>query len=184
MKKLIIAACTATLFSGAAMAGPNHKQGHAHKHAVRHYQQHDHHPHQKPARRNHHRDLFNFALFVGTALAIDAALDHHHDNKPYAHGPHTHGPAKPRPKPYVGKANINQRQVKQAKRIKQGVRSGELVKAEAKKLREQQRRIARLEANFRADGHLSKKERKIIQAKLDNASERIYALKHNHRTSY
>lgn len=179
MKKLIIAACATSLFSGAALAGPNHKHGRTHEQATRHYDQHREH---RAHKQNFHKDLFNFALFVGAALAIDAALDDHNDHYDKPAKPHRPHQAKPTPKPYAGGASINARQDRQARRIKQGVRSGELVRKEAKQLRRQQRRIADLEHEFRADGRFSKKERRIIQAKLDKASDRIYELKHNHRS--
>lgn len=180
MKKLIIATCAASLFSTATLAAPKH----VHKHQ-RHHAAHQH------SKNDFHRDLFHLALFAGAVLAIDAALDddgkhdHYKPNKPHRphhHGPHQHGDYAAGPRPQA--MGINARQERQAKRIRQGVRSGELVPKEAKRLRKQQRNIARMESNFRADGKFNKKERAIIQAKLDKASERIYALKHNDRYRY
>lgn len=199
MKRLIIAACTASLFSGAALAGPHNKHGKAHKHATQHAQN-------KHSKHKLHRDLFNLALFVGTAFAIDAALDNHGDKHDSRHqrryddrpnnrhdnrhaGRHNSGPSS-RPQAdrhdrrHHAQQNINQRQDRQHRRIRQGVRSGELVRKEAQRLRKQQRHIADLERNFRADGRFNKKERQIIVSKLDNASERIYKLKHNDRYRY
>ena len=184
MKKFIALTVAGVLLSGAAAAGPAHKHGH--KHGYGH-----HHHNRVHVNGDFAKTLAAFALIAGTAIAIDAALDDYDDyDKPREpngrpHRPHANAhDAKPRPKPFAGKANINQRQDRQAWRIREGVRSGELVRKEAKQLRKQQRRIAYLEADFRADGKFTKKERSIIQARLDNASKAIYRLKHNQRTRY
>ena len=76
---------------------------------------------------------------------------------------------------------FEQRLDRQHLRIKQGVRSGELTRKEAKRLRKQHRRIVRLERKFSRDGHLSRQERRTLRQKLDAASDRIYRLKHNDR---
>ena len=76
---------------------------------------------------------------------------------------------------------FEQRLDRQHLRIKQGVRSGELTRKEAKRLRKQHRRIARLENKFWNDGHLTRHERRTLRRKLDAASDRIYRLKHNDR---
>lgn len=64
-------------------------------------------------------------------------------------------------------------------RIERGIESGELTRREARKLMKQQRRIHRLAREFYADDHLGKRERRILTQKLDRASDRIHALKHN-----
>ena len=66
-------------------------------------------------------------------------------------------------------------------RIKQGVRSGELTRKEAKRLRKQHRYIAELAHSFRSDGHLTRYERRTLRSELNTASDRIYRLKHNDR---
>ena len=78
-------------------------------------------------------------------------------------------------------AKVDVRQDRQWRRIKRGIRSGELSRKEAKKLKRQQRRIAGLKQAFLDDGRLSRKERHILMDRLDAASERIYRLKHNDR---
>ena len=185
MKKLIIAASMATLFSASAVAAPAHKHGHHRHHTHNHQQHHNNHG----SNHKFHRDLFNLALFIGAAVAIDAALDsaddqddRHHGPKPQRgnHGHHPHGNAYGHHnQQHRAKFTINERQQRQLKRIRAGVESGALLRDEAKRLRRQQRRIAELEADFRADGRFTKQERATIQAKLDHASERIYRLKHN-----
>ena len=61
------------------------------------------------------------------------------------------------------------------------MRSGELTRKEAKRLRKQHRHIARLERKFSKDGFLSRHERRKLRRELDAASDRIYRLKHNDR---
>lgn len=80
-----------------------------------------------------------------------------------------------------GYSKFDQRIERQHKRIKNGVRNGELTKKEAKKLRKQHRQIKKLNKQFKKDGHLSRHERKTLQRELDRASKRIYRLKHNDR---
>ena len=174
MKRFIIAACATTLISATAVAAPKHK----------------HNPYSTPQKHHHsqrdfNRDLFNLALFVGAAVAIDAALDNdHRDRRHHVYNdnyrPHK-WPQQQQKKPSARHANINQRQEKQRDRIRAGIRSGELAPKEAKRLRKQQKDIARLEQRFRADGRFSAKERKIIHNKLDASAKRIYQLKHNRK---
>ncbi len=64
-------------------------------------------------------------------------------------------------------------------RIEHGVRTGALTPKEAKRLRKQQRHIAKLERRFERDGHLDRYERRTLRSELDLASKRIYRLKHN-----
>jgi hypothetical protein len=71
------------------------------------------------------------------------------------------------------------RMERQMARIEHGIHSNELTRKEAKKLRKQQRRIRHLAMEFREDGMLSRKERRILNNKLDRASTRIWTLKHN-----
>ncbi|MDJ0739346.1 MAG: hypothetical protein QNJ91_06495 [Gammaproteobacteria bacterium] len=79
---------------------------------------------------------------------------------------------------------LEQRLDRQHYRIKQGVRSGELTRKEAKRLRRQQRHIAKLERRFYRDGYLDHHERRALRRKLNAASDRIYRLKHNDRVRY
>ena len=77
---------------------------------------------------------------------------------------------------------VERRMDKQHRRIKQGVRSGELTRYETRKLRKQQRRIAKMKYRFMYDGYLNRHESRKLQYKLDAASDRIYRFKHNHKT--
>jgi hypothetical protein len=76
---------------------------------------------------------------------------------------------------------FEQRLDRQHWRIKQGIRSGELTRKEVKRLRKQQRQIAKAERRFSRDGYLDPRERRHLRRKLDDASDRIYRLKHNDR---
>jgi hypothetical protein len=74
---------------------------------------------------------------------------------------------------------INKRQHNQQKRIFQGIRSGELTKREVYRLGNEQRRIAKKERIFKADGKLTRRERAILQHDLNHASGHIYREKHD-----
>ena len=75
--------------------------------------------------------------------------------------------------------SIPQTQKAQKHKIKQGIKSGELTKAEAKKLTVQQKNIQRTKAKAKADGVVTKKERKIIKTKQKQANKSIYRQKHD-----
>ena len=68
---------------------------------------------------------------------------------------------------------IDQRQLDQERRIQEGVKSGQINATEAKRLRDNQERIRRMEADALADGKLSPEERQAIEAAQDRQSERI-----------
>lgn len=74
---------------------------------------------------------------------------------------------------------IDRRQAKQAHRIEQGLRSGELTRFEALKLKSQQAYIRALERRAEADGRVTRAERARIRAAQDRASRAIYAEKHD-----
>ena len=69
--------------------------------------------------------------------------------------------------------HINQRQQYESRRINQGVRSGELTKLEAARLRQNQQRIKWTEAKARRDGHLSVAEAKRINQMQTRQSQAI-----------
>jgi polyhydroxyalkanoate synthesis regulator phasin len=74
---------------------------------------------------------------------------------------------------------VNRRQSNQQARIQQGVKSGELTRAETRRLQAEQRHIRREEARYKADGHLSAAERADLQRDLNKASRDIYHQKHD-----
>jgi hypothetical protein len=81
--------------------------------------------------------------------------------------------------------SINQRQANLERRIDQGVRSGELTRAEAVRVRSQFRKLARLEAHYRrTGGGLSYSERADLDRRFDRLSDRVFAQKHDDQRRY
>lgn len=78
----------------------------------------------------------------------------------------------------VGK-KFERRIERQADRISQGVRSGELTRAETRTLVAQNKRISNKLRHFRRDGRLNFFERKRLEVMLSNANKAIYAQKHD-----
>ena len=74
---------------------------------------------------------------------------------------------------------VNRRQHRQKDRIKQGVRSGELTKEEAKGLRGEKKAIREKEKAFKSDGQLTKDERKELHQELNESSKHIADEKHD-----
>lgn len=79
----------------------------------------------------------------------------------------------------TAKKRVNAKQINQKNRITQGVKSGELTKKEATKLRAQQKEIAKTKRAAKADGVVTKKERAIIHNKQVRASGNIARKKNN-----
>lgn len=74
---------------------------------------------------------------------------------------------------------INQRQRNQQQRIRQGVRSGELTRNEARRLERQEREIRQDERAVKADGVVTPAERREINRSLNRTNRRIYRNKHD-----
>lgn len=83
----------------------------------------------------------------------------------------------PRPSDWTPLA---QRQDNIEHRINDGVRSGQLTRHEARRLRLQFHGLMRLEARYRRDG-LSLRERADLQRRFDALSSRVRFEKHNDR---
>jgi len=81
--------------------------------------------------------------------------------------------------PGVRNSGINKRERNQAKRIGQGVRSGELTGRETVRLGKQQVKIHRQERRFKSDGNFTKLERARVHKRQNYASRSIYRAKHN-----
>lgn len=78
---------------------------------------------------------------------------------------------------------LDRREHRQAERIRQGVRSGELTRHEADKLRREQAHIRAEEYRFRHDdGVLGPRERAKLDHDLDRASRDIRREKHDGQT--
>ena len=76
---------------------------------------------------------------------------------------------------------INQRQHNQRARINQGVRSGELTRAETHHLRADENRISRTKRMDKADGRVTGGERRQLRREENRTSRAIYRDKHNRR---
>jgi hypothetical protein len=77
-------------------------------------------------------------------------------------------------------ARADRRQVKQQVRIVEGVKSGELTKAEAVRLEAQHVALKREIRRERADdGHLDATERAKLERQQDQLNRRIYVQKHD-----
>lgn len=74
---------------------------------------------------------------------------------------------------------INVRQHRQQHRIGQGVRTGELTAAEARRLEREQRHIRQEERLYKSDGVLTQAERADLQRDLNRSSRHIYNEKHD-----
>ena len=74
-----------------------------------------------------------------------------------------------------------QRNINQQQRIEQGVTSGELTNREAGKLEAGQAHVERKEARAGADGSVSTKEQRRIQAAENDQSKHIHREKHDQR---
>ena len=80
----------------------------------------------------------------------------------------------------VASANsIDKAQARQEKRIEYGRETGQITWTEGLTLRAEQRKIARKEAEFRSDGHLSTREYRKLHAMQEEAAEHIADEKHN-----
>jgi Ni/Co efflux regulator RcnB len=76
--------------------------------------------------------------------------------------------------------SINQRQANLERRIDQGVRTGELNRREAFRVRREFQRIERLEVQYRrSGGRLTPYERAELDRRFDRLSQQVYAQKHD-----
>ena len=78
---------------------------------------------------------------------------------------------------------IDQREAYQQQRIQQGIDSGALTPGETRYLEKEQARIQAAEQRMKADGHLSPWERQRLREMQNQASQDIYRLEHNNRTT-
>ena len=92
------------------------------------------------------------------------------------------GQDRPAVAPAVRDPGVNERQGNQTGRIVQGVKSGELTHAEAQELRTERKDIRELEQGYKADGTLTKDERKDLHQQLNQQSREIYEEKHDEET--
>ena len=76
---------------------------------------------------------------------------------------------------------VDNRQHRQQKRIKRGVKNGSLTKREAVKLEGQQAKTRRMERRAKADGTVTVKERAKLQHRENKTSRKIYRQKHDNQ---
>src|SRR6186713_1267235 len=74
---------------------------------------------------------------------------------------------------------VNERQHNQQERIRQGIKSGELTRREAERLKAQEARIRANERRAKADGSVSAAERARLEKELSKAGQNIYEQKHD-----
>lgn len=75
--------------------------------------------------------------------------------------------------------NIDQRQANQQSRIEQGKATGTLSKREAARMEAGQAKVAGMKAGAKADGKVTRAERKAIQKEQNKQSRRIARQKHD-----
>ncbi|MBL8310202.1 MAG: hypothetical protein JNL19_07260 [Burkholderiales bacterium] len=73
----------------------------------------------------------------------------------------------------------DQRQANQAARIQNGKASGALSKREAARMEAGQAKVAGMKAGAKADGKVTRAERRAIQKEQNKQSRRIYRQKHD-----
>ncbi len=78
---------------------------------------------------------------------------------------------------------INKRQRNQQRRIRQGVKSGELTKSETRHLEKEEGKIEADKLEAKSDGSVTPAERAKLQREENHASRDIYRKKHNARTA-
>jgi hypothetical protein len=78
---------------------------------------------------------------------------------------------------------VGDRQVRQSKRIHQGVDSGQLTAGETRRLVKEQHRLQHRKKAAWSDGQLTAQERLRLEAAQDRASVHIYKAKHNDRVA-
>lgn len=78
---------------------------------------------------------------------------------------------------------VDQRHADQADRIGQGIASGRLTPGEAEHVERQQGSIDAQESRMRSrdDGHLTGRDRAVLEHRENRASRHIYRAKHNRR---
>lgn len=84
----------------------------------------------------------------------------------------------------VAAQRVDQREAQQHERIREGVRTGQLTPAEARRLHYLEMRLHRTEARMRwhNGGRLSPWQRQRLKRMADQDSAAIYRLKHNSRS--
>ena len=77
--------------------------------------------------------------------------------------------------------DVQQRQHKQASRIQRGIAKGQLTRREIKKLKREQKNVAKQIRRYKRHNRLSYQDRHALIERMDHVSDRIIGLKHNDR---
>jgi Protein of unknown function (DUF4057) len=77
---------------------------------------------------------------------------------------------------------VDRREHRQKQRIKEGVRTGQLTRKEARDLSKQQRQIHAKEREMKSDGVLTQQERQELHQDLNESSQQIFQEKHDAET--
>jgi hypothetical protein len=83
------------------------------------------------------------------------------------------------PPPDTATPRADKRETKQETRIQNGVTSGQLNTKETGRLEQQQANINQTKSEAKADGVVTRKERRHIERQQDRASKNIHAQKHD-----
>jgi len=81
----------------------------------------------------------------------------------------------------AGRGRAGNRQIKQQKRIHQGVESGELTRKEATHLEREQHRIQKSKQEALKNGELTQEGRLRLERQQNQANKHIYLLKNNEK---
>jgi Skp family chaperone for outer membrane proteins len=79
--------------------------------------------------------------------------------------------------------NLDKREAHQQQRINQGVASGQLNAKEANRLQQRESKLAADEAAAKADGKVTRAERRRLQREADRDSRAIHKQKHDRQTA-
>jgi len=77
--------------------------------------------------------------------------------------------------------DLDKRERNHRVRIREGVKTGELTRREARKLAARERRFGAHKRMAKADGKVTRAERRHLRRELRHNGRHIYRLKHNHR---
>jgi hypothetical protein len=80
---------------------------------------------------------------------------------------------------YADTPKIDNREANQEQRIDNGIRSGALTPKEEAKLDAGQAKVERMEDKAKADGTVTKHERKRLKREQNEQSKKIHDMKHN-----
>lgn len=75
--------------------------------------------------------------------------------------------------------DVEHRQYRQQSRIDRGIDKGQLTRREIKKLRREQKHIAKQVRNMKRHNYLNKRDKREVMEHLDFVSDKIRTLKHN-----